>query len=438
MTVHRTSNADTGLSFRRSVRIVLGLVAAVSAGVLLASLWPKENLNVTPDTGAVSESTTRQDTAPTAEATQPVSGKQSSNSSTRRSAPAQAVQAVVHAEPTPETRQLVNSLVKLQPENGILTDEFAKEWKQNLQQLVQQGHVGIPAIQEFLSQNLDYVFGDTGRQFLGYSSARGAMFDALAQIGGPEAVAAMAGVLQTTADPREIAQLAQDLDKLEPGQHHQEAVNAAQQALALAGGQKLESSDVAPLFEVLQKYGGAAVIGELQKATGQWGYYGPISLAQLPDGAGIPSLVQMAQDPKISNATRDAALLSLAQVFDQSPQARSALVEQAKANGISEFAWRIMAPVLAGDRLGFLDSAFDNRQGVPEVAGLRTTSTSDNQHFFSIPSDVSQAQADQRISLIDEMLAATTDPVGQEVLQQSKSALANRLPQVAATTTTGQ
>ncbi len=96
------------------------------------------------------------------------------------------------------------------------------------------------------------------------------MFDALTQIGGPEAEAALAGVLQTAADPREIALLAQDLDKLEPGQYRQTAVDAAQQTLAMASGHKLDASDVAPLFEVLQKYGGPGVVPELQNATGQW------------------------------------------------------------------------------------------------------------------------------------------------------------------------
>jgi HEAT repeat protein len=334
---------------------------------------------------------------------------------------------VPQAEPTLQTRQLVSGLVKLEPQNGILTDDYAKRWKQNLQQLVQQGSTGIPAIQEFLRQNLDYAFGDTGRQLLGYSSARGAMIDALAQIGGAQAVSAMTGVLQTTGDPREIALLAQSLEKLDPGQHQQEVVNAAEQALALAREPKSPTMDVAPLFEVLQKYGGANVAGELQNAAQQWNYYAPISLAQLPDGAGIPSLLQMAQDPKVTGTMRDATLFSLAQVFDQSPEARTALLEQARANGISQFALVIMAPVLAGDRVQFLDSASDGWQGLPEVAGIRSTGTSNNQRFYSIPVEVSPAQGSQRLAFIDQMLAATSDPASRETLQQSRSQLASRL-----------
>jgi HEAT repeat protein len=411
------------------MRIVAGLVIVAAAGVVLGSLRPKHNPKIAQETNPVADLAVQQPPTPIApveETPQPLQTHQRVEAPTI-SAPPQVAPPVPQAEPTPQTRQLVSSLVKLEPQNGILTDDFAKRWKQNLQQLVQQGSAGIPAIQEFLRQNLDYAFGDTGRQLLGYSSARGAMFDALAQIGGAQAVAAMTGVLQTTGDPREIALLAQSLEKLDPGQHQQEVVNAAEQALALAREQKSPTMDVAPLFEVLQKYGGAAVVGDLQNAARQWNYYAPIALGQLPDGAGIPTLLQMAQDPNVTGNMRSATLLSLAQVFDQSPEARAALEAQARANSISGFAWVIMAPVLAGDRVEFYDSAFDNRQGPPEVVASRSTSTSDNQRFYSIPVEISPAQGSQRLAFIDEMLAATSDPDARVALQQSRSQLANRL-----------
>jgi len=64
----------------------------------------------------------------------------------------------------------------------------------NLQQLVQQGAVSVPAIREFLEKNADLDFGAAGSQALGFASLRRTMFDALQQIGGPEAVGAMAQV----------------------------------------------------------------------------------------------------------------------------------------------------------------------------------------------------------------------------------------------------
>jgi hypothetical protein len=335
------------------------------------------------------------------------------------------------AEPTPETRALVNGLVKLDLAGGPLSDEQVAAWKKNLKDLVDHGATAVPAIREFLAKNVDLDFGAGGSQVLGYGSARAALVDTLTQIGGPESVAALSGALQVTADPREVAILAQDLEKLEPGVHQQEAVEAARQSLEIASTRKLETADVAPLFEVLQKYGGAGVVTELEKAAGHWNYYGPIALAQLPEGAGIPSLVQLAQDPQAANATRDAAMQMLALVSDQSTEARAALVEQARLNRISEFAWGLIAPALSGDRVAFENSAFDDRGSLPQVAGVRSTGTSDNQHFYSAPVEVTDSQATQRTALIDELLSVATGPAAQQVLQQSRASLLTRLSQVA-------
>jgi hypothetical protein len=171
---------------------------------------------------------------------------------------------------------------------------------------------------------------------------------------------------------------------------------------------------------------------ELAQSSSQWNYYATISLAQLPDGAGIPGLVRLAQDPKTTSATRDAALQMLAQVSDQSAEARAALVAQARQNGISEFAWRILTPVLGGNQVGFVNSAFEHPQGLPQVGGLRTTSTSDNQNFFAMPGNLSIEQVGERVALMDELLTATSDPKAKELLQQWKGSVSARLSAVVA------
>ena len=232
-------------------------------------------------------------------------------------------------------RQFVNNLVSLQPFGGLLPEEQAAAWRTNLQQLVEQGATAVPAIREFLLQNTDFDFGPDGQQVLGYPTARTAMFDALAQIGVPLAVAALTEVLQTTADPREIALLGQSLEKLEPGLHQQQAVDAARQSLAMATEGNLPGRDVAPLFEVLQKYGGSSAVTDLEQGARQWNYYATIALAQLPDGAGIPSLVQMADGENAG--ARTAAFQMLAQAASHSFYARAALLDRARQGRISEY-----------------------------------------------------------------------------------------------------
>src|SRR6266446_2957063 len=129
-------------------------------------------------------------------------------------------------EPTAYTRTLVANLTRLDQSSSV-TAEQAAEWKTNLLQLVQQGAAGVPAIREYLQKSVDVDFGPSSGQMLGYTSARVAMFGALQQIGGPEAVSVLLETLQTTADPREIALLTQSVETLEPGQHLQEALTAA-------------------------------------------------------------------------------------------------------------------------------------------------------------------------------------------------------------------
>src|SRR5206468_442210 len=144
-------------------------------------------------------------------------------------------------EPTAETRQLVNAL--FQP-GMALTQEQTTQWKQSLGQLLQQGAAAVPAMREFLARNVDLDFGLEGSQVLGYSSVRTAMFDALQQIGGPEALSLMLETLQSTSDPREIALLARSLEGQAPEQYRHEAINAARGALAMAAEGKLEGRDV--------------------------------------------------------------------------------------------------------------------------------------------------------------------------------------------------
>ncbi len=252
-------------------------------------------------------------------------------------------------------------------------------------------------------------------------------------IGGPEALGAARETLQNSADPREIALLAQTLDKMDPEQHRLEALQAAREALAMAASGKLEGADVAPLFEVLRKYGGAEAITDLEQATGKWKYYATMALAQLPDGAGIPALVQMAQDPRGGAGSRTPALEMLAQLALQYPEARTALMEQARLNSISSYTWQTLVPILAGDQVGFVNSEFEQRKDLANLSGLKTTHLSyGNQNFYSLPGNLSADQISQRTALIDELFAVNSS--AKDALDQSRALLTKRTPKVAVTT----
>jgi hypothetical protein len=336
-------------------------------------------------------------------------------------------------------RQLVASVASLDPAKVPQTPEQATAWKQNLQQLVQQGAAAVPAIQEFLDKNADFGFGKDAGQMLGYASERYAMFDALRQIGGPEAASAMAGVLQTTADPHEIALLAQDLEQVAPGQYPQAALDAARQTLAMVTDGKLSQTDVAPLFDVLAKYGGAGAAAEIEQASANYKYYSAIALSQLPDGAGIPSLVRMVQDSSNGGGpVRNVpALEMLTEAAAQNSDARNALMDLARANGIPSRYWAYLAPLLAGDQIQYLDSASASSATASAAnnSDLRTYHiASGNQNFYSAPpvGGFTQDQINRQSQLIDGLLSVTSDPATVQMLQNTKALLQKRLGQTAA------
>ena len=335
-------------------------------------------------------------------------------------------------EPTPYTRLLVNNLCRLDQPSVPKTPEQVAEWKEHLQALVQQGRDAVPAIVEFLQQNKDLDFDPSTSETIEYASARKAMFDALLQIGGPEGVSGMLQTLQTTADPREIAVLAQNLEKLAPGLHRQEAIEASRDALAMAALGKLEGADVAPLFEVLRSYGDTSVVTDLMQAAGQWNYYSAIALAQLPDGAGIPTLIEMAQG---TSGGRLNALEMLAQVSSQYPEARAALVEQARANRISANMWPYLTPLLAGDLYHYQDSAFDSLVAAPGTPRSKAAHVVfGNQHFYTAPATdvLTTEEINQRLALIKELESVASDPAALKALEQSGELLRSRHPQTLA------
>src|SRR5947199_2116999 len=74
---------------------------------------------------------------------------------------------------------------------------------------------------------------------------------------------------------------------------------------------------------------------------------------------GIPSLVRLAHDPAITGVGNgDFALRPLAQAAMQFPEARTALMEQAKLNQIPDRAWPAVATSLAGTYIQYGNQLF--------------------------------------------------------------------------------
>ena len=297
-----------------------------------------------------------------------------------------------------------------QPEffNDGITPQKAEALKRSFKELAEQGVAAVPAIREYLDRFQDIDFDAAGAgKLVGYSSMRMGMLDALGQIGGPEATELSLQMLLKTGDAQEIGFLAKVLEKqLPPEQFRQAALTAASEALAQASSAKSDGRSLTPLFEVLQKYGDESVVGVLEQAVGKWKYPATLVLAGMPDGAGIPALIRLAQDPAIrASGTGDYALRPLAQAAMQYPEARAALVDQARLDQIPETAWPTLAASLTGNYIQYGNQIFSTT--VPKVVW-----TTD--------------QISMRIAIVDQLLAVTSNGAGKQALLQARAGLVSR------------
>ena len=338
--------------------------------------------------------------------------------------------AAIAPSPPPEAlptdpKDLLLALTALDGKQPI-TPAQAQTWKQSLQQLIHQGAVAVPVIQQFLAQNQDANYaGVSGAGALGYSSLRSALLDALAQIGGPESTQAMLQTLQTSIFPTDIATLAKTLEAQAPGQHQQAILAAVREQLSLGAMDELGGANVLPLFQVLAKEAGsgANIAGDLAQFAAKWPYYSSIVLANLPDGAGVPGLIQMAQGTTPGNQA--AAAQALAQIAPQNTDALDALLDLAKGGQLPDSVVAQLAPYLGG-RVCQLGPPSNPAAG----GSLTFHIASGNQDFSAYDGGggLTQAQISQRVSIIDQLLQAipSTDTAALEALQQQRSALAAR------------
>ncbi len=341
--------------------------------------------------------------------------------------PAAPIAPIVPAGPPPsaETRRLVSDLANLDLKTTPLTPELAAAFKNNLQQLVQNGAASVPAITEFLALNKDVAFDGTpgAADALGFSSLRLSLLEALGAIGGPESIALSAQTLQSTTDPREIALLASSLERQAPEQYREAALAAARNALAAAASGQLPGKDVGPLFNVMAQFGGANAIADLQGAAGgQWRYYATIALANLPDGAGVGPLAQMLDPKNPSGGSRLAAMQVLGQMAADNPEARNALLAQASTGTIPAGTWINIAASLGGDKFAIGTISAQNNPNV------RTWHLNyGNQNYYSQPQPLTPEQVQQRIGVIDQFIAANPGEAAVSLLQQTRGRLQGRL-----------
>ena len=328
---------------------------------------------------------------------------------------------------------LVNGLL-LRGGTNALTAEGVQAWKTNYQQLVQSGAAAMPALRAFLAENQDTVFDTETARALGQRSARLAAFDALQQIGGPEAIALLDQTLGETKAPREIAALAWNLEDMAAGQYREKILAAARSVLAQTSPAASLGTDVAPLFEVFQKYGDTSLVPELEQAIGRWKYYATAALANLPDSAGVPALLRMA-DPAANSGNRLAALEALTGLAAQNVDARTFIIGQVGGKQIPANFWPYLSARLAGEQTYPVDGVLTKYPNVQSWSDIRSTKIAyGNQNFYTLPGEAVQTAEgiSQQLTLLDQLTTLGGGPESLQALQQARDRLNQRLSRLTA------
>ena len=251
-----------------------------------------------------------------------------------------------------------------------------------------------------------------------------------------------------------MAFLTRTLEQMAPGQYRTQELQATSETLEQVAKDQTGKQDVSPLFHLLEVYAEPAALEDLARRYPQWNYYSTIALAKLPEGQGIPALVNLEQDPAFGRAGKDTLVLQmLAQASAQYPNAASVLVEQARANTIPSQAWKQIADGLAGDQYQFGSPVLDKdvpaevesslafyqvhsnqnfyvHTPVGSIPGLRTYHVEDsNQNFFSVPvsSAATNDEISRRIQTIEQLLDANPTSPGAQALADARLSLQRRL-----------
>jgi hypothetical protein len=293
-------------------------------------------------------------------------------------------------------KELVAELLEISSMEGPITAEKAEKFKHDIEELIKQGVASVPAIRELLDKKVEYDFADVaGGDEMGYASLRASLIDALKQIGGPGAQEAMVQVLQTSALPSELLELAKNLDQEAPGQYRDQILNAARESLAIAATNPLAANiELGPAFRIIQNYGDANTTAGAAKNEPA-NFNNAINLANMPEGQGLAALVQMAENPS-SASGQTIATEMIAQMAGQNSKAIDALMQMAQNGQISNGTWEKLAPILGGDQYQIANS--------PAQSANADTTASQNPGLTIINNATTSDQINQRIALIDQFL----------------------------------
>jgi hypothetical protein len=240
-------------------------------------------------------------------------------------------------------QQLIDELLWLldQPYSTATASQF----QFLLAQLADQGDAAVPAIREFLMSGADQSLA--AEVTLRHSSFRLALIDTLHKAVSEQAQSVSLELLRTEISAQEFVALSGYLEKQDPGFYQAEIELAGRRLLARASD--LDNVELGPVYQLLGE-AGATSVAELSQTPPHLKHYASVSLALLPDGKGVPALLdELWQSDLTFNNQQDRLKLKLlAQVAAEQPEAAAMLAELVSLDLIPDRLWPEIAAIAAG------------------------------------------------------------------------------------------
>ena len=158
-----------------------------------------------------------------------------------------------------------------------------------------------------------------------------------------------------------------------------------------AANQLGTNAELGPAYRIINTYSEAGTAEETAKRD-PINFSNAVAMANLPDGQGLQSLMQMVQNPNPDAGGKIVATEMIAQLAGNNAQAFDVLMQLAQNGQISNRVWTRLAPILAGDQYQF-------------QFGPGAGTGSDGGTPYTIANNVTTSdQINQRIGLIDRFL----------------------------------
>jgi len=325
-------------------------------------------------------------------------------------------------------RELIDMILELEERNGfVFTPDDISYIQQKLQWLVDLGSDAVPAIDDFLRTQRDFVFTNfKGSERLHHGSLRLALFDVLEKIGGYQEEAILFENFKQTSNPTELAALGHYLEKKDPQYYRPFILEAARNTLSSLSEEDMNNPDVGILFKIIQDYGDENIVSFLEGLPDEkWRKFTSIVLANMPNGKGIAALTDMIQqNPDLSDTSTVFALQMLAQSSEY-PEAESALLESVDNHQIPDDNWPRIAQMMAGIyRFQPVSPRFEvNEDNKTSDILAVNRMDSDGEVVYRVKYNLTAEQIKRRLGLIEKMLTKDLSSTATRSLKQQHKEL---------------